>query len=97
MIIFVFLSQFRNPSSGSLQISETGSLDRATKAQAERRKKVYEDLPTITGRVENTRVNPDKTIDELFATHKLEQLEEDAEREYLIYKLRKASALFYLT
>ena len=72
----------RNPSSGSIQISETGSLDRATKAQAERRKKVYEDLPTITGRVENTRVNPDKTIDELFATHKLEQLEEDTEREY---------------
>lgn len=69
----------RNPSSGSIQISETGSLDRATKAQADRRKKVYEDLPTITGRVENTRVNPDKTIDELFATHKLEQLEEDTE------------------
>ncbi|KAL7043040.1 hypothetical protein ACKWTF_001371 [Chironomus riparius] len=71
--------RLRNPSSGSIQISETGSLDRATKAQAERRKKVYEDLPTITGRVENTRVNPDKTIDELFATHKLEQLEEDPE------------------
>lgn len=52
------------------------------KAQAERRKKVYEDLPTVTGRVENTRVNPDKTIDELFATHKLEQLEEDTEREF---------------
>jgi hypothetical protein len=50
------------------------------KAQAERRKKVYEDLPTITGRVENTRVNPDKTIDELIATHKLEQLEENPER-----------------
>lgn len=62
-------------------MSDTGSLDRM-KAQAERRKKVYEDIPTVTGRVENTRVNPDKTIDELFATHKLEQLEEDTEREF---------------
>lgn len=79
---FFSIYKKRNPSSGSIQISETGSLDRATKAQAERRKKVYEDLPTITGRVENTRVNTEKTIDELFATHKLEQLEEDTEREF---------------
>jgi hypothetical protein len=85
MMLFSFLSlslslccvPFRNPSSGSIQMSDTGSLDRM-KAQAERRKK---EIPTITGRVENTRVNPDKTIDELFATHKLEQLEEDKERE----------------
>jgi hypothetical protein len=79
---------FRNPSSGSIQMSDTGSLDRM-KAQAERRKKVYDDNPTITGRVENTRVNPDKTIDDLLATHKLEQLEEDSERKF--------SALFHLS
>lgn len=68
-------------------MSDTGSLDRMKAAQADRRKKVYEDIPTITGRVENTRVNPDKTIDELFATHKLEQLEEDTEREFLFISL----------
>lgn len=69
----------RNPSSGSIQMSETGSLDRM-KAQAERRKKVLDDTPNVTGRVENTRVNPDKTIDELLRNSKLEQLEEATER-----------------
>ena len=61
-------------------MSETGSLDRM-KAQAERRKKILDDTPTVTGRVENTRVNPDKTIDELLRNSKLEQLEEATERE----------------
>lgn len=50
------------------------------KVQAERRKKVLDDTPTVTGRVENTRVNPDKTIDELLRNSKLEQLEEATER-----------------
>jgi hypothetical protein len=51
------------------------------KAQAERRKKVLDDTPNVTGRVENTRVNPDKTIDELLRNSKLDQLEETTERE----------------
>lgn len=50
------------------------------KAQAERRKKVLDDAPNVTGRVENTRVNPDKTIDELLRNSKLDQLEEATER-----------------
>lgn len=69
-------------------MSDTGSLDRM-KAQAERRKKVYEDIPTVTGRVENTRVNPDDTIKELLATHKLGQLEEDTERKLRLIFLIK--------
>lgn len=80
----------RNPSSGSIQMSETGSLDRM-KAQAERRKKVLDDAPNVTGRVENTRVNPDKTIDELLRNSKLEQLEEATEREL---SDRKSSKFF---
>lgn len=75
-----FSNFYRNPSSGSIQMSETGSLDRM-KAQAERRKKVLDDAPNVTGRVENTRVNPDKTIDELLRNSKLDQLEEATERE----------------
>lgn len=75
------LKTFRNPSSGSIQISETGSLDRM-KAQAERRKKVLDDTPNVTGRVENTRVNPDTTIDELLRNSKLDQLEEKQERKF---------------
>lgn len=62
-------------------MSETGSLDRM-KAQAERRKKVLDDAPNVTGRVENTRVNPDKTIDELLRNSKLDQLEEATERKF---------------
>jgi hypothetical protein len=77
-----FMKFYRNPSSGSIQMSETGSLDRM-KAQAERRKKVLDDAPNVTGRVENTRVNPDKTIDELLRNSKLDQLEEATEREFL--------------
>lgn len=60
-------------------MSETGSLDRM-KAQAERRKKVLDDTPNVTGRVENTRVNPNQTIDELLRNSKLDELEEATER-----------------
>ena len=76
-------------------MSDTGSLDRM-KAQAERRKKVYEDIPTVTGRVENTRVNPDETINELFATHKLGQLEEDTERELNVKKKKTQLIAIFL-
>lgn len=70
---------YRNPSSGSLAMSETGSLDRM-KAAAERRKKGLEDSgPTVSGRVEGTRVNPDFLIDEILKNTKLDQLEESAE------------------
>lgn len=68
----------RNHSSGSM--SETGSLDRM-KAAAERRKKGMDETtgPTVSGRVEGTRVNPDSLIDELLKNTKLDQLEESAE------------------
>lgn len=69
----------RNPSSGSLVMSETGSLDRM-KAVAERRKKGIDDNgPTVSGRVEGTRVNPDSLIEELLKNTNLDQLEESAE------------------
>lgn len=64
-------------------MSETGSLDRM-KAAAERRKKGLDECgPTVSGRVEGTRVNPDSLIDELLKNTKLEQLEESAESMYL--------------
>lgn len=60
-------------------MSETGSLDRM-KAAAERRKKGLEEMvPTVSGRVEGTRVNPDSLIDEILKNTKLDQLEESAE------------------
>lgn len=60
-------------------MSETGSLDRM-KAAAERRKKgLDEGGPTVSGRVEGTRVNPDSLIDEILKNTKLDQLEESAE------------------
>lgn len=69
----------RNPSAGSLVMSETGSLDRM-KAAAERRKKGIDDVVTaISGRVEGTRVNPESLIDELLKNNKLDQLEETNE------------------
>lgn len=80
-----FFMTHRNPSSGSIQMSETGSLDRM-KSQVERRKKVLDDTPTVTGRVENSRVNPDKTIDELFRNSKLGQLEESSESKKVLKK-----------
>lgn len=62
--------------------SETGSLDRM-KAAAERRKKGLEDNgPPVSGRVEDTRVNPDSLIDELLKNTKLDQLEESAESKF---------------
>lgn len=66
---------YRNPSPS--QMSETGSLDRM-KAQVERRKKVLDETATVTG-LEKSRVNPDKTIDELLRNSKLDQLEEAQE------------------
>lgn len=79
----------RNPSSGSLVMSETGSLDRM-KAAAERRKKCLDDSgPTVSGRVEETRVNPHGLIDELLKDSKLDQLEESAESKHIsiLFKL----------
>lgn len=80
LIMSVFLAPARrNHSSGSM--SETGSLDRM-KAAAERRKKGMDETgPTVSGRVEGTRVNPDSLIDELLKNTKLDQLEESAESE----------------
>ncbi|KAK4881466.1 hypothetical protein RN001_004785 [Aquatica leii] len=73
--------QDRNPSSSSLVLSETGSLDRA-KAALERRKKAQaqeSDLNTVSGRVEVTRVNPDHLIAELLKNTNLEQADDSAE------------------
>lgn len=70
----------RNPSSSSIPMSETGSLDRM-KSAAERRKKGAMDsesgvVPTASGRVEGTRVNTGLIIDELLKNTKLDHLEE---------------------
>ncbi|XP_053693399.1 uncharacterized protein LOC128741538 [Sabethes cyaneus] len=70
----------RNPSSSSIPMSETGSLDRM-KSAAERRKKGALDgdsvtVPTVSGRVEGTRVNTGLIIDELLKNTKLDHLEE---------------------
>lgn len=69
----------RNPSSSSIPLSETGSLDRM-KSAAERRKKGEDSgmAPTLSGRVEDTRVNTGLIIDELLKNTKLDHLE-DAE------------------
>ncbi|XP_058120907.1 nuclear pore complex protein DDB_G0274915 [Anopheles ziemanni] len=68
-----------NPSSSSIPMSETGSLDRM-KSAAERRKKGEDSgmAPTLSGRVEDTRVNTGLIIDELLKNTKLDHLE-DAE------------------
>ncbi|XP_018334513.1 protein FAM102B isoform X3 [Agrilus planipennis] len=71
----------KNHSSGSLVLSETGSLDRA-KAALERRKKAQNqdtELATVSGRVEGTRVNPDHLIAELLKNTNLEQTDDSAE------------------
>ncbi|KAK9727938.1 N-terminal C2 in EEIG1 and EHBP1 protein [Popillia japonica] len=71
----------RNPSSSSLVLSETGSLDRA-KAALERRKKAQmqeTESGSITGRVEETRVNPDHLIAELLKNTNLEPADDSAE------------------
>lgn len=69
-------------------LSETGSLDRM-KSSVERKKKVagLEDNcgPTVSGRVEGTRVDADTLIDEILKNKKLDQLEESAESESQIF------------
>ncbi|XP_017152570.1 uncharacterized protein LOC108162369 isoform X3 [Drosophila miranda] len=81
----------RNPSSGSLVISETGSLDRS-KSSGEKRKK-GEDGPRVSDRVEETRVNPDSLIDEILKDTKLDQLEESGETSGLqLYIARDGTA-----
>ncbi|KAL3279094.1 hypothetical protein HHI36_016608 [Cryptolaemus montrouzieri] len=70
-----------NPSSSSLALSETGSLDRA-KAAYERRKKTQlldADAVPVAGRVENTRVNPDHLIEDLLKNTNLEPADDEAE------------------
>ncbi|KAH8269282.1 hypothetical protein KR018_001309 [Drosophila ironensis] len=81
-----------NPSSGSLVISETGSLDR-TKTSGEKRKKgPLEDGPRVSDRVEETRVNPNSLIDEILKDTKLD-LEESAETSGLqLYIARDGTA-----
>ncbi|XP_017016513.1 uncharacterized protein [Drosophila kikkawai] len=83
----------RNPSSGSLVISETGSLDR-TKSSGEKRKKgALDDGPRVSDRVEETRVNPNSLIDEILKDTKLDQLEESAETSGLqLYIARDGTA-----
>lgn len=74
-------------------MSETGSLDRM-KAAAERRKKGIDDSgPTVSGRVEGTRVNPDSLIEELLKNSKLDQLEESAESKRAHTSLPKSNYL----
>uniref|UniRef100_A0A2M4AM87 C2 NT-type domain-containing protein n=1 Tax=Anopheles triannulatus TaxID=58253 RepID=A0A2M4AM87_9DIPT len=69
-------------SSSSIPMSETGSLDRM-KSAAERRKKVTGvdgdngTGPTLSGRVEGTRVNTGLIIDELLKNTKLEHIEDE--------------------
>ncbi|XP_034474786.1 protein FAM102B isoform X3 [Drosophila innubila] len=83
----------RNPSSGSLVISETGSLDR-TKSSGEKRKKgALDDGPRVSDRVEETRVNPNSLIDEILKDTKLDQLAESAETSGLqLYIARDGTA-----
>ncbi|XP_044258634.1 uncharacterized protein LOC123007411 isoform X2 [Tribolium madens] len=74
-------TQPRNPSSSSLVLSETGSLDRA-KAAYERRKKTQiqdSDTGVVSGRVENTRVNANRLIAEILKDTNLEQADDSAE------------------
>jgi len=71
----------RNFSSSSLVLSETGSLERA-KAAHERRKKTHtqeQEVAAGTGRVEGTRVNTDRLIDELLKNTNLEPADDSAE------------------
>ncbi|XP_035908551.1 serine-rich adhesin for platelets isoform X3 [Anopheles stephensi] len=71
----------KNPSSGSIPMSETGSLDRMKSAAERRKKGTGHDgdsgmAPTLSGRVEDTRVNTGLIIDELLKNTKLDHLEE---------------------
>ncbi|XP_054083882.1 uncharacterized protein LOC105218156 isoform X1 [Zeugodacus cucurbitae] len=83
----------RNPSSGSLVISETGSLDRMKNAAEKRKKGPLDDGPRVSDRVEETRVNPDSLIDEILKDTKLDQLAESAETSGLqLYIARDGTA-----
>ncbi|BFF93549.1 uncharacterized protein DMAD_11388 [Drosophila madeirensis] len=82
-----------NPSSGSLVISETGSLDRSKSSGEKRKKGALDDGPRVSDRVEETRVNPDSLIDEILKDTKLDQLEESAETSGLqLYIARDGTA-----
>ncbi|XP_037712286.1 uncharacterized protein LOC119548789 isoform X4 [Drosophila subpulchrella] len=82
-----------NPSSGSLVISETGSLDRTKSSGEKRKKNALDDGPRVSDRVEETRVNPDSLIDEILKDTKLDQLEESAETSGLqLYIARDGTA-----
>ncbi|XP_073823942.1 uncharacterized protein isoform X2 [Musca autumnalis] len=61
-------------SSGSLVISETGSLDRM-KNTVKGKKGPLDDGPRVSDRVEETRVNPNSLIDEILKDTNLDQLE----------------------
>ncbi|XP_018787071.1 PREDICTED: uncharacterized protein LOC108967875 isoform X3 [Bactrocera latifrons] len=83
----------RNPSSGSLVISETGSLDRMKNAAEKRKKGPLDDGPRVSDRVEETRVNPNSLIDEILKDTKLDQLAESAETSGLqLYIARDGTA-----
>lgn len=85
----------RNPSSSSLVLSETGSLDRA-KAALERRKKAQvQDSEIVSGRVEVTRVNPDELIADLLKNTNLEPVDDSGEGMY-INQLAKVCVLYIL-
>lgn len=78
-----FFLYYRNPSSSSLVLSETGSLDRA-KAALERRKKAQgQDSDVVPGRVEVTRVNPDELIADLLKNTNLEPVDDSGESMFL--------------
>ncbi|XP_050320079.1 uncharacterized protein LOC126753023 isoform X6 [Bactrocera neohumeralis] len=86
----------RRPSitiSGSLVISETGSLDRMKNAAEKRKKGPLDDGPRVSDRVEETRVNPNSLIDEILKDTKLDQLAESAETSGLqLYIARDGTA-----
>ncbi|XP_034118201.2 uncharacterized protein LOC117577400 isoform X2 [Drosophila albomicans] len=83
----------RNPSSGSLVISETGSLDRTKNSGEKRKKGTLDDKPRVSDRVEETRVNPNSLIDEILKDTKLDQLPESAETSGLqLYIARDGTA-----
>ncbi|KAH8258527.1 hypothetical protein KR044_010841 [Drosophila immigrans] len=82
-----------NPSSGSLAISETGSLDRTKNSGEKRKKGALDDGPRVSDRVEETRVNPNSLIDEILKDTKLDQLPESAETSGLqLYIARDGTA-----
>lgn len=72
-------------------MSETGSLDRMKSAAERRKKGAGHDgdsgmAPTLSGRVEDTRVNTGLIIDELLKNTKLDHLE-DAESKSFVSSL----------